>query len=122
MKKARFMLFVITVLFLGVLTGVFIGRKLGTVPVSIYSSNTAGSDTVSISKQTEATRPGLININTADVHQLSMLPGIGETLAQRIIDYREHNGAFDSIEDLMQVEGIGEKRLETITAYITTGG
>lgn len=63
-----------------------------------------------------------ININTANAQDLDFLPGIGPTLAQRIVDYREANGSFAQLTDLLNVEGIGEKRLEEIYPYITTGG
>jgi len=58
--------------------------------------------------------PQKININTAEPWLLQALPGIGETLAQRIIDYRTANGHFLSIEDLMNVEGIGSSVFEKI--------
>lgn len=58
---------------------------------------------------------GKININTATAAQLSDgLPGIGETLAGRIVEYRERNGPFRSAEDLRNVSGIGEKKYEAI--------
>ena len=50
------------------------------------------------------------------------LPGIGETYAQRIIDYRTAHGRFTDITQLKEVEGIGEKRFDAIKDYITTGG
>lgn len=55
-----------------------------------------------------------ININTADAQTLMLLDGIGEALAQRIIDDRALNGAFSSVEDLMRVSGIGEGKLGAI--------
>jgi competence protein ComEA len=51
-----------------------------------------------------------VNINTADNAELESLPGVGVATAQRIIDYREKNGAFTSVEDLMNISGIGEKK------------
>lgn len=51
-----------------------------------------------------------ININTATVEELDKLDGVGEKIAQRIIQYREKHGAFEVIEDIMKVSGIGEKK------------
>jgi len=63
--------------------------------------------------------PQKVNINTAEVWLLESLPGIGETLAQRIVDYRLANGYFQSIEDLKQVNGIGVSVFEKIKDKIT---
>ncbi|TYT22436.1 ComEA family DNA-binding protein [Dictyoglomus thermophilum] len=64
-------------------------------------------------------KKGKVNINTASKEELESLPGIGPTLAQRIIEYREENGVFTSAEDLLNVKGIGEKKLEKIKDQIT---
>lgn len=63
-----------------------------------------------------------ISINQAETEEFMALPGIGEVLARRIIAYREENGTFSSVEELLNVEGIGKKRLEEMIDLITVGG
>ena len=65
---------------------------------------------------------GVVNINTANSEQLSLLPRVGPTVAQRIVDFRQENGRFQTLEDLMLVRGIGEKTFELIKPYITLDG
>ncbi len=62
---------------------------------------------------------GRVNLNTADVAALDTLPRIGPALAQRIIDWREQNGRFTSVEDLLAVPGIGDKMLEGLRDLVT---
>jgi competence protein ComEA len=64
---------------------------------------------------------GAVNINTATANELETLPGIGEVTAQRIIDYRETNGPFETIEDIQDVSGIGPKTFEGMKDLITVG-
>ncbi len=61
----------------------------------------------------------IVNVNTASVKELEVLPGIGEVLAQRIVEYRENNGPFKTPEDLLKVRGIGPKKLEEIRDLIS---
>ena len=68
---------------------------------------------------TTATEPLIININTADKEDLIRLPGVGEVIAGRIVDYRKEHGEFKAVEDLLNVKGIGEKTLEGLKPYIT---
>ena len=60
-----------------------------------------------------------MNINTATAAELETLPGIGEVLSQRIVEYREEHGPFESVEEIMLVSGIGEKKFEAIRSMIT---
>lgn len=67
----------------------------------------------------EETGSGLININSASIDQLKELPGIGDVLAQRIVTYREINGPYQTVEDLVNVEGISESLVESLRPLIT---
>jgi competence protein ComEA len=62
---------------------------------------------------------GLVSINTATLDQLETLPGIGPALGQRIIDYREQHGPFHSVDELLNVSGIGDKRLADLRSMVT---
>lgn len=75
----------------------------------------ANSETSESSQQSSA----LININTADSSQLQEITGIGEKKATEIIQYRENNGSFQTVDELTNVNGIGEKTLENIRSQIT---
>lgn len=59
-------------------------------------------------------RMGLVNVNTANQEELMTLNGIGEVIATRIIEYRQQHGPFTCAQDLLEVKGIGEKKLEKI--------
>lgn len=81
---------------------------------------TTDTETADSPEQSDAAQEK-VNVNTADLETLMTLPGIGETLAQRIIDYRETYGPFTAPEDLTEVSGIGEKRLDAIRDFISLG-
>lgn len=59
-----------------------------------------------------------INLNTATAEQLEAIPGIGPVLAHRIIEYRQTRGRFQSVDELLEVRGIGSKRLENMRPYV----
>ena len=129
MKKATSLLLVFLGMFLMLIIGAFIGRNsiygmvvITEAPIAQVQDNEVSHDVNSTDHNTNSSEIGKININTASMSLLQTLPNIGETLAKRIVDYRNEHGDFTAPEDLLLVEGIGEKRLEQIREYITVGG
>ncbi len=97
---------------IGVLVAVLVGISLvaGLPPVS--------AEAVDKPAAAEADK-ARVNLNTATAEQLSTLPGVGEVTARAIVDFRGVNGPFKSAEDLAQVKGIGEKKVEAIRPLVT---
>ncbi len=65
---------------------------------------------------------GVVNINTANAEQLQLLPRVGPALAGRIIAFRESNGPFRSVEEIVAVKGIGESSFAKLEPYLTING
>ena len=136
-KPTTSLLVLITGLFAAFTLGIFIGRNTDHPKVELSAPQIREITQISeappisetdarISRDHEISQDEIppseaqpVNINTATAEELMTLPGIGQVLAQRIIDYREANGPFTSISQLTQVEGIGAKRLEAILDLIT---
>ena len=115
MQKPKIsILIVMTFLFVISLTGFFLYRNYYRAPVAPTAA------AVKTSYVTESDNTSLVNINPATLQELSTLPGIGETLAQRIIAYRLINGPFQEIDQLLNVDGIGSGKLKAILDMITT--
>ena len=121
MKTSQKLLVALTIAFSAFILGLFTGRNLNRTPVQIQSLPTV---TVAAETATHAapTEPGILNINTASSEQLQTLPGIGPVIADRIVAYRDEFGLFESVGELMNVSGIGEKKLEAIWDLVTMGG
>ena len=129
MRKHRVSpLIVTTIIFAAFTLGFFLGssrsREAITVSVPVEITTLPPAETTLPETLPEETRAITfpININTAVKEELTALPGIGDILAERIVACREEHGAFPSVEALLMVEGIGEKKLEAILDLITIGG
>ena len=122
MKKAKIALLSVSLIFMCVMIGFFIGRMSAKNHVILSSQNTSTDNADSAAETVSVIENGRININLATSQQLQMLPNIGDVLAERIVTYRSEHGPFDTVDDLTLVDGIGEKRLEALRQYITVGG
>lgn len=117
MKKSNVWFLLIPVIIsISILVGFFIYRITSVDALTVEKNVDA---TESTRDPNTTGRP--VNINTAGVEILTELPGIGEALAKRIVDYRTKNGPFSDIRDLLNVSGIGESKLDIIKDYLWIG-
>jgi competence protein ComEA len=65
---------------------------------------------------------GVVNINTANLEELQLLPRVGPALAGRIVEFRKANGPFRSVDELLAVKGIGESSFEKLEPYLVISG
>ena len=83
-------------------------------------SQTDENSSSQLSKKSSSKGSGKININLADENELESIPGVGPSIAKKIIDYREKEEKFTNIEDIKNVSGIGDKKFENMKEYIST--
>lgn len=130
MKKQPFPILVtVTCIFLAFTLGLWIGRntvseniQISGIPAAPIHADKPPASTVTETSAAAKAISFPIDINSATAEMLQELPGIGETLAQRILSYRSRNGFFSAPEELLNVPGIGHAKLEAILDMITTGG
>ena len=117
MKKGSVVMLILIAFLICLVIGFFIGRntnsKVTLLPVN-FDEQSSNDNNIVLDYR--------LDINSATKAQLMELPGIGEILAEEIIAYRSKNGSFESVDDLILVEGIGEKKLSQIEHMIKTGG
>ena len=87
---------------------------------ALSAATSAAQDTTRrTSAAASASASAPVNLNTATAAQLETLPGIGKATAERILEYRQKNGSFKKVEDLMNVRGVGEKSFLKLKPLIT---
>ena len=127
LTKGELAAIIIALCFIFLVLGFTLGRENTAGSYTIYVETTPAPQEILEPNKTPqekaeeslAESGEIININTADQEKLMLLPGIGETLSQRIIDYRTENGPFAAPEDVMGVKGIGEGIYAKICEFIT---
>lgn len=121
MSKKLSCILLLSVTFLFVVTIICLMIYRTTLPKELRSAY----DKLTAETADESMQPnyidGKMNINTASLTDLVQLPGIGNTLAERIIEHRKTYGIFTKIEGLLDVDGIGEAKLNAIKDYVTVG-
>jgi len=100
-------------------TRILMAAILGIAVSAAATSAQSKSTTQKAATGATATAAAPVNLNTATAEQLATIPGVGPKMAERIIDYRQKNGGFKKVEDLMNVSGVGEKRFLKMKPLIT---
>ena len=111
----KILLIVALILFAGIIFFNAFYKSDASIPSVIYINENTEDTSKNKDDTSSENRTDKININTATEKELSEnLSGIGESIAKRIVEYREHNGEFTNIEDIKNVSGIGDKMFENI--------
>ena len=115
----KILLIVALILFAGIIFFNAFYKSDASIPSVIYINENDKISSENLDDNESNRNLNKININTATVEELSEnLSGVGESIAKRIVEYREHNGEFTNIEDIKNVSGIGDKMFESIKDLI----
>jgi len=101
--------------------GMLVAALVASAPAAQAQAAAAAAKKAPAAARVRATPGAPVNLNAATLAQLQTLPGVGVSTAQRIVDYRQKNGAFKKVEELMNVKGLGEKSFLKLKPYLTVG-
>ena len=120
-RLAAFAIPALALLACGVMLGIFLmqTRTAGTISVQRAAPDEPEEAVQTVMEEPSDAADDRLDLNTATAEDLQELPGIGEVIAQRIIDYRELCGRFLDPEQLMEVDGIGEAKYEKLRELVT---
>lgn len=99
--------------------GMLVAALVASAPAAQAQAAAAAAKKAPAAARVRATPGAPVNLNAATLAQLQTLPGVGVSTAQRIVDYRQKNGAFKKVEELMNVKGLGEKSFLKLKPLIT---
>jgi len=96
-------------------------KRIALVLITFLSLGTVAALAQESGKAPVPSMTQMVNLNSATVPQLETLPGIGRSTAEKIVEYRQKSGGFKKVEDLMNVQGIGEKSFLKLKPLVTVG-
>ncbi len=120
--NGRIALILATAMFAAFLFGFIVGSRTDRFISLDTNSEHTEMNTMDADPESDIYIDGLLNLNAATMTDLLLLPGIGETLAKNILQYREMNGPFQTVDDLLNVPGIGTGRLNSLKELVTVAG
>jgi competence protein ComEA len=97
-------------------------RTLASILIAACLVAPAAAFAQAASRTSAAGKTAVVNINTASAEQIALLPRVGLKVAARVVEYRKKNGAFRHLEDLMEVQGIGEKLFLALKPHLAIDG